>query len=155
MVRRAMESSGSTNLRYSAAALLILTGILRALFPPDNLGQSWTFGLAMFLALFGAILLLRPWRYNGAGELQDGEDTARIYYLIGAAMAALFILLDIISATVGMPYAGKASESMLTSPIFIIETILEIGSIGVLIALSLRKPVYMDIELDEDDLEYE
>ncbi len=153
MVRRAMESSGSTNLRYSAAALLILTGFLRALFPPDNLGQSWTFGLAMFLALFGAILLLRPWRYGEAGELKDGEDTARIYYLVAAATTVLFILFDIITATVGIPVAGKASESTLTSPLFIVETILEVGTIGLLIALSLRKPVYVDLEVDEEGFE--
>lgn len=153
MVRRAMESPGSTNLRYSAAALLILTGFLRALFPPDNLGQSWTFGLAMFLALFGAILLLRPWRYGEAGELKDGEDTARIYYLVAAATTVLFILFDIITATVGIPVAGKASESTLTSPLFIVETILEVGTIGLLIALSLRKPVYVDLEVDEEGFE--
>lgn len=153
MVRRAMESSRSTNLRYSAAALLILTGFLRALFPPDNLGQSWTFGLAMFLALFGAILLLRPWRYGEAGELKDGEDTARIYYLVAAATTVLFILFDIITATVGIPVAGKASESTLTSPLFIVETILEVGTIGLLIALSLRKPVYVDLEVDEEGFE--
>ncbi|HEU4792274.1 MAG TPA: hypothetical protein VFS96_01320 [Nitrolancea sp.] len=153
MVRRAMESPGSTNLRYSAAALLILTGFLRALFPPDNLGQSWTFGLAMFLALFGAILLLRPWRYGESGELKDGEDTARIYYLVAAATTVLFILFDIITATVGIPVAGKASESTLTSPLFIVETILEVGTIGLLIALSLRKPVYVDLEVDEEGFE--
>lgn len=153
MVRRAMESSGSTSLRYSAAALLILTGFLRALFPPEGLGQSWTFGLAMFLALFGAILVLRPWRYGESGELKDGENTARVYYLIAATTTVVFILFDIISATAGLPVAGKASESMFTSPIFIVVTLLEVGAIGVLIALSLRKPVYMDLELDEDGLE--
>lgn len=148
-----MESSGSTNLRYSAAALLILAGFLRALFPPENLGQSWTFGVAVFMALFGAIFLLRPWRYGESGELKDGEDTARIYYMVAAALAALAILLDVITATVGLPIAGKASESTLTSPIFIVQTILEIGAIGVLIALTLRKPVYVDLDVDEDGFE--
>lgn len=153
MVRRAMESSGSTNLRYSAAALLILTGLLRALFPPENVGQSWTFGLSMFLALFGAIFLLRPWRYGASGELQDGEETARYYYLIAAVMIVVFIVFDIIVATVGLPVAGKASATMFTSPVFIAETIMEVVALGALIALSLRKPVYIDLEVDEDDFE--
>jgi hypothetical protein len=153
MVRRAMESSGSTNLRYSAAALLILTGFLRALFPPENVGQSWTFGLSMFLALFGAIFLLRPWRYGTSGELRDGEETARFYYLVAAAMIVVFIVFDIIVATVGLPVAGKASETMLTSPVFIAETIMEVVALGTLIVLSLRKPVYIDLEVDEDDYE--
>jgi hypothetical protein len=141
MERRVMDPTvRSSGLRKGAAALVIFVAVLRGLFIPENVGEGWAFTLASLEGVFGVALLLRPWRYDETGELRTGEHIARIYYIVGAIGLAVIIALDIAVATVGLPIAGQASESTLTRPVFIVDTILQMIATGLLVALALRPP---------------
>lgn len=99
-------------LLYWAAGFSIGALVAHAIDAPDHLKEWWGYSTYFVVAgafqfFYGFGLLLRPWRYDDAGEVRaDGETRGRAYYMLGIVLTASIIVLYIISRTTGLPFFG-------------------------------------------------
>ncbi len=95
---------------YWAAGLSILALVMHAIDAPDHLSEWWGYGtlfviIAAFQFFYGFFLLVQPWKYDAEGSLRVGaEQHGKPYFILGAVLSTLIILLYIITRTTGMPF---------------------------------------------------
>ena len=102
----------ASRLLYWAAGLSIGALVAHAIDAPDHLREWWGYSTFFVVAgsfqfFYGFGLLLRPWRYDDAGELHpDADRRGRGYYMLGIVLTAAIIIVYIISRGTGLPFLG-------------------------------------------------
>lgn len=138
-------------LRYWAAGLSLVAGLVHGAVTPDHLSEWWGYGLFFFSAAlaqggYGLLLLLRPWRYDETGGLRPDEDPSarqsdRVAYQVGVAGNAAVVALYVVTRTVGIPFFGpEAGEVEPVTPVGLLSKGLELALIGCLMAMLRRSP---------------
>lgn len=92
--------------------LSVLALVAHAIDGPDHLREWWGYGtffviIAAFQFFYGAALFLRPWRYDGDGNLRPyGDRYGRPYFVLGTILTASVIIVYVVTRTTGMPFLG-------------------------------------------------
>jgi len=109
-----MESRRSDLLLRWAALAALAAGMIHGLNIQEHLNEWWGYGLFFLFAaagqvIYGLVLLVRPWQYDETGGRREGSRQARLFYLAGIAANCFFILLYMVTRTVGIPLLGPAA----------------------------------------------
>jgi hypothetical protein len=97
---------------YRAAALSMVAGVVHGIAMAQYMPQWWGYGIFFVVAalaqvIYGVVLLIKPWQYDETGGIREsGTGSARITYVIGLLMTLTFIVLYLITRTVGVPLMG-------------------------------------------------
>lgn len=97
---------------YRAAALSMIAGVVHgiatALYMPQWLGYGVFFIVAALgQIMYGVVLLVKPWQYDETGGIRkSGTGSAHTIYMAGLLMTLAFIVLYLITRTIGVPLMG-------------------------------------------------
>lgn len=128
-----------------AVTLSICAGLIHGLNVREHLAEWWGYGLFFLFAaaaqfVYGLILIVQPWNYDQTGGPRDGGRYARHFYLAGIAANAFFIVLYLVTRTVGIPFLGPAAGQ--TEPftvVGVLTKLVEAGLVAVLVTLARRE----------------
>lgn len=100
------------NLRYIAAGLSVLAGVLHIIIVPEHLEEWWGYGTFFIIAgvaqLFYALLLVfHPWQPDPIRGAQ-GLAATRVFWA-GIIGNGLLIALYIVTRTIGIPFFGPGA----------------------------------------------
>ncbi len=129
---------------YWAAGLSILALVMHAIDAPDHLSEWWGYGtlfviIAAFQFFYGLFLLVQPWKYDAEGNLRAGaEQYGKPYFILGATLATLVILLYIITRTTGMPFLSSDAVVEPVTPLNLLPAVENVPLIYCLVMLIYR-----------------
>lgn len=113
----------------------------------EHLNEWWGYGLFFLIAaagqvLYGLVLLVRPWQYDETGGRREGRRQARLFYQAGIAANCFFILLYLVTRTVGIPLLGPAAGRVEAASLLgLLTKVIEAALVASLLTLLRRTPV--------------
>jgi hypothetical protein len=127
-------------LRSRAGALSVAAGVSHALAAPEHLREWWGYGLFFAVAaagqvLYGAVLIVAPWRYDDTGGLRQGAVPGE-HLLYGAGIVANLglIVLYVVTRTWGIPGLGPGAGSVEpVTPAGVVTKVLEAATVLTLV----------------------
>lgn len=105
-------------LRSRAGALSVAAGVSHALVAPEHLREWWGYGLFFAVAaaaqvLYGAALIVAPWRYDETGGLRAHAGAGERHLYRGGIVANLgLIALYAVTRTWGIPGLGPGAGTV-------------------------------------------
>jgi hypothetical protein len=133
-------------LRWAAFASLA-AGMSHGLNIQEHLNEWWGYGLFFLFAaagqvVYALVLIVRPWQYDETGGRRDGARQARWLYLAGIAANCFFIVLYLVTRTVGIPFLGPAAGQVEpVSLLGVLTKLTEAALVACLFALVRRTPL--------------
>lgn len=130
-----------------AAFASLAAGMIHGLNIQEHLNEWWGYGLFFLFAaaaqvVYGLVLLVRPWQYDETGGRRDGSRYSRRFYLAGIATNCFFILLYLVTRTVGVPLLGPAAGRVETVTVLgVLTKLAEAALVACLLTLLRRTPV--------------
>ena len=97
---------------YRTATLSMVAGVVHGIAMAQYMPQWWGYGIffvgaALAQIIYGVVLLIKPWQYDETGGIQESDTSgARIIYIVGLLMTVAFIILYLITRTLGIPLMG-------------------------------------------------
>lgn len=134
--------SGRTGLLRWAVILSIGAGLIHGLNVQEHLAEWWGYGFFFLFAaaaqfVYGLVLIVQPWNYDETGGHRDGHRYARLFYRSGIVVNVFFIVLYMVTRTVGIPFLGpSAGQTEPFTPIGMATKLMEAGLVAVLVKLS-------------------
>lgn len=101
------------HLIYWTAGLSIFALVTHVIDAPDHLAEWWGYGtffliVATFQFFYGFALFIRPWRFDGEGNLRQNADRyGRPFFILGTTLTGAVIVVYIVTRTTGMPFFGR------------------------------------------------
>jgi hypothetical protein len=100
--------------RYNerAAALAMLAGVIHGIAMTQYVPTWWGYGFFFIVAglaqvAYGIALFMKPWRYDDTGGIREsGTGNARVFYIAGLIPTVAFVLLYLVTHTIGIPFVG-------------------------------------------------
>jgi phage shock protein PspC (stress-responsive transcriptional regulator) len=101
---------------YRAAALSMIAGVVHGIATAFYMPQWLGYGVFFIVAalgqiMYGIVLLVKPWQYDETGGFRKtGTGGVRTIYLFGLIMTVAFIVLYLVTRTIGVPLMGPMAE---------------------------------------------